>query len=84
MEHVNVVDQQSLLAGHEQQGFFRGVWDSLATAVGGGRHEIMEPGEYPFSIEVTVPRVLRLRTPARIPGSFSSCRPGSPYRWPST
>lgn len=56
VEHVNVVDQQSLLAGHEQQGFFRGLWDSLATSVGGGRHEIMEPGEYPFSIEVTVPQ----------------------------
>lgn len=56
VEHVNVVDQQGLLAGHEQQGFFRGLWDSLATSVGGGRHEIMEPGEYPFSIEVTVPQ----------------------------
>jgi hypothetical protein len=55
VEHTNVVDQQSVLAGGQPMGFFRGLGDSFATLLGGGRHEVLPAGEYPFEVEVTVP-----------------------------
>ncbi|HUG93546.1 MAG TPA: hypothetical protein VML55_22085 [Planctomycetaceae bacterium] len=55
VEHVNIVEQQSVLAGNEPQGFFRSLGDAVATLFGGGAHEVFAPGEYPFEIDVTVP-----------------------------
>lgn len=55
VEHVHIVDQQRVLAGNERLGFFRGLLDAAATAVGGGQHTVMEPGEYPLEFEMTLP-----------------------------
>jgi hypothetical protein len=54
-EHVNIVDQSSLLSGNEQLGFFGNLSDALATLVGGGKHEVIAPGEYPFEVQVSAP-----------------------------
>jgi len=55
VEHVNVVDQQSTLQGQQQHGFFYNLGDGLATLFGGGKHEVLAPGEYPFELQITVP-----------------------------
>ncbi|MEX0713403.1 MAG: sporulation protein [Pirellulales bacterium] len=55
VEHVHIVDQQKVLAGHERLGCFRGLGDALATLVGGGRHVVLEPREHSFEVDVMVP-----------------------------
>lgn len=54
-EHVDIVKSESILTGRERMGFFGNLADGMATLLGGGEHDVMEPGEYPFEVEVQVP-----------------------------
>lgn len=54
-EHVDIVQQEWLLAGSERSGCLGIITDPLATMFGGGRHERMTPGTYQHEIEITVP-----------------------------
>ena len=55
VEHVDIVKTEYLLSGRERQGFFSNVADAFATLLGGGEHDVLDPGEYTFEIELTVP-----------------------------
>ena len=55
VQHVEIVKRDYLLSGRERQGFFGNLGDAFATLLGGGEHDVLEPGEYPFEIEVLVP-----------------------------
>jgi hypothetical protein len=55
VEHVDITTQAHLMSGNERLGFFGNVSDAVATIFGGGKHETMQAGEYPFDIEVSIP-----------------------------
>lgn len=55
IEHADIVKQEFLLSGSEQKGFFGNLSDGFATMFGGGEHDVLEPGEYPFEVEVEIP-----------------------------
>ena len=55
IQQVEIVSQVQLLAGSEKMGFFGGMSDAMATMFGGGKHDTLEPGEYPFEVEVSIP-----------------------------
>ena len=55
VQHVDVTTQAHLIRGNERLGFFGNLTDAIATIFGGGHHETMQPGEYPFEIEVSIP-----------------------------
>jgi hypothetical protein len=55
VEQIDIVKQDHLLAGNPKLGFFGNLQDAAATLVGGGKHEVMMPGEYAYSIEVAIP-----------------------------
>lgn len=55
VQHVEVTTQAHLLAGNERLGFFGNLSDAAATVFGGGKHEKLQAGEYPFEIEVSIP-----------------------------
>jgi hypothetical protein len=55
VQQVELVSQVHLLAGNEQKGFFGNMTDAMATVFGGGKHDTLEPGEYPFEIEISIP-----------------------------
>ncbi len=55
VQHIDVTTQAYLLAGNDRLGFFGNLSDAIATIFGGGQHETMPPGEYPFKIEVSIP-----------------------------
>jgi hypothetical protein len=59
VECVDIVKTDYVLSGREQKGFLGNMADGLATIVGSGDHDVLEPGEYPFEIEVQVPRDAR-------------------------
>ena len=61
-EYVDIVKKEFLLHGEERKGFFSRLGDSMATWFGGGSHDVMEPGEHEFS--------LNLRIPDNAPASF--------------
>ncbi len=62
VEHVDIFKEQLLLQGEERLGFFSRIGDSLATWVGGGKHEVFGPGKEEFTIDVDIP--------ANAPASF--------------
>lgn len=55
VEHVDIVKSEYVLSGREQKGAFGNVTDAFATLFGGGDHDVLQPGEYPFEIEVRLP-----------------------------
>ena len=55
VQHVDIVKTEFVLSGRERKGFFGNVADGLATIVGGGDHDVLGPGEYPFEVEVHLP-----------------------------
>lgn len=55
VQHADIVKREYLLSGRERQGFFGNLADGFATLLGGGDHDVLEPGEYPFEVEVQVP-----------------------------
>ncbi len=55
VEHVDIVQKEWLLAGRERRGCMGNLADALATLFGGGRHNRMTPGDYPYEVELTVP-----------------------------
>lgn len=55
VQQVEIVSQVHLLAGNEKKGFFGNMSDAVATVFGGGKHDTLEPGEYPFEVEVSIP-----------------------------
>ena len=55
VEHVEIVKREYLLSGSERKGFLGNVADGFATLFGGGEHDVLERGEYPFEVEVQVP-----------------------------
>lgn len=54
-EYVDFVREEHLLFGNAKQGFFSNFGDAVATLVGGGKHELIEPGTHEFEIELTIP-----------------------------
>jgi len=59
VQHVEIVKAEFILSGREKSGFFGNVADGLATIFGGGEHDMLEPGEYPFEVELAVPHDAR-------------------------
>ncbi|MEO8497680.1 MAG: hypothetical protein ABI614_21655, partial [Planctomycetota bacterium] len=55
VQQVEFVSQVHLLSGNEKKGFFGNMTDAAATVFGGGQHDTLEPGEYPFEVEVSIP-----------------------------
>lgn len=55
VQHVDIGKRGFLLSGRERQGFFGNLADGFATLFGGGEHDVLEPGEYPFEVDVQVP-----------------------------
>ena len=55
VEHVDIVQKVWLLSGRERRGYLGNLADALATLFGGGRHQRMTPGDYPYEVELTVP-----------------------------
>lgn len=68
VEHVDIVKTESLLSGRERKGFFGNIADGLSTLFGGGEHDVLQPGEYPFDVEVQIP------SPARPSFAGQKCR----------
>jgi len=54
-EYVEIVNQEFLLQGDQRMGFFSRLIDSVATWVGGGKHEVIEAGEHGFSVNLKIP-----------------------------
>ncbi len=54
-EYNEIVSQEFLLHGDKRMGFFARLLDSLATWTGGGKHQVIEPGEREFSVNLKVP-----------------------------
>lgn len=55
VQHVDITTQAHLISGNERLGFFGNLSDGIATIFGGGSHDVMQPGEYPFEVEVSIP-----------------------------
>ena len=55
VEQVTITEQKQLLAGRERAGFLANLGDALATLFGGGRHVVMSPGEYEYSVDISIP-----------------------------
>ena len=55
VEQVSITDQKHLLAGRERRGFFANLFDAIKTFFGGGRHQVMEPGDYEYLVDVSMP-----------------------------
>lgn len=55
VQQVDITTQAHLLSGNERLGLFGNLSDAVATIFGGGHHERMQPGEYAFEIEVSIP-----------------------------
>jgi hypothetical protein len=55
VEHVTIVEKEHLLAGRERAGFFANLGDAVSTMFGGGRHQLMPPGDYEYTVEVAIP-----------------------------
>jgi len=54
-EYTDIVKEEFLLLGDPKKGFFGRIGDSMKTAVGGGDHEEVKPGELNFDVEVEIP-----------------------------
>lgn len=54
-ERTTIVDETFLLLGDERKGFFGRLADSASTIMGGGDHEVLEPGEYEYTVDLAVP-----------------------------
>ena len=57
VEQVSIAEQNQLLAGRVRAGFFANMCDAIATMFGGGRHQVMSPGEHEYFVQVSVPAV---------------------------
>lgn len=55
VQQVDITTQAHLISGNERLGFFGNLSDAVATIFGGGQHETLQPGEYPFEIEFSIP-----------------------------
>ncbi len=55
VQHSDITTQAQLLLGNERLSTLGNMSDAVATMFGGGRHEVMQPGEYKFDIEVSIP-----------------------------
>ncbi|MBW3596881.1 MAG: hypothetical protein KY475_06345, partial [Planctomycetes bacterium] len=62
VQHVDHVRREFHLSGRPRRGAFGNIADALATMLGRGEHEVLQPGRHPFEVEVDVP--------AEAPGSF--------------
>jgi hypothetical protein len=66
VEHITLVEKEHLLAGRERAGFFANLGDAISTLFGGGRHQLMPPGDYEYTVEVAIP--------ADVPGTHTGDR----------
>jgi hypothetical protein len=55
VQHVDITTQAYLISGNERLGFLGNLSDAVATIFGGGQHERMQPGQYTFGVEVSIP-----------------------------
>ena len=54
-KNTSIIDSEFLLFGEQRKGFLGRLTDSASTFVGGGDHQLMEPGEYVYTIDFQVP-----------------------------
>ncbi len=55
VQRDDIVARDWLLAGNEKLGCLGNLWDAAATLFGGGQHERLAPGEYPYEVELQIP-----------------------------
>ncbi len=55
VEHVEIAKESFLLYGSERLGFFSRIFDSLKTWFGGGKHELVGPGDQEYSLKLQIP-----------------------------
>lgn len=55
VQHVEVTTQAFLISGNQRLGFLGNISDAVATIFGGGQHETMPAGKYPFEVEIAIP-----------------------------
>lgn len=55
IEHFDIVKEMFLLSGQERKGFWGNFADGFATLLGGGEHDVLDPGEYSFEVEIQAP-----------------------------
>lgn len=68
VDHVDIVRDEFLLLGDPRKGFFSRLGDSMATWVGGGSHQLVEPGSHEFELTLAIPR----QSPATFQGKKCS------------
>ena len=52
---VELIDEKFLLLGKPRKGFFGRLSDSATTLVGGGDHEVLQPGTYDYTVDLEIP-----------------------------
>lgn len=55
VQHVEITTQEHLLSGNQRLGFLGSLSDAVATVFGGGKHDTLQPGNYSFAVEVSIP-----------------------------
>lgn len=65
---VELLKEEFLLTGDKRKGFFGRLGDSASTLVGGGDHELLEPGSYEYNVDLNIPE----SAPPSIKGKLSS------------
>ncbi|MFK7821650.1 MAG: hypothetical protein AB8G99_23260 [Planctomycetaceae bacterium] len=58
VEHHTILKESFVLHGNPSPGFFRGLMDSMATVVGGGKSGTLGSGTHEYSVAVTLPEDL--------------------------
>ena len=52
---IDLLDEEFLLLGKPRKGFFGRLSDSASTLVGGGDHEVLQPGTYEYTVDLEIP-----------------------------
>lgn len=55
VQHHAIVEQSWILQGHERKGVLGNMSDAVATMFGGGQHQVLAAGEYPFEVTIAIP-----------------------------
>ncbi len=65
--NVDILNEEFLLTGDKRKGFFGRLGDSASTLIGGGDHELLEPGTYEYTVDLNIPE----SAPPSIKGKLS-------------
>jgi hypothetical protein len=55
IEHNDITNNSYRLFGNEKLGIVGNFTDAAATLFGGGKNETLQPGEYPYEVEISIP-----------------------------